>query len=221
MEPLNKNRTILEIILCFSLMLFLTSLVNVFWSESGLWIGVLAYWLPSAILILYILKGEKKPLSSFGLKRMKPQNILEGLGLGIVMFIVQQIPLLMIGMDYSLLSMEPNTSYILISTLYCFFCVGFAEEFIFRGFLLQKTLDLCRIKWICVAINMILFYAIHWSSLPHGFGGFYSIAANVLILCIYYLSRKEKSLVPLMIGHGFYDTLVSVILPVIVYYLYH
>ena len=220
-EPINRNRSILEIILCFSLMLFLTILINVFGSEGGLWIGVLSYWFPCAVIVLYILKAEKKPLSSFGLKRMKPRNILEGLGLGILMFIVQQIPLLIIGMDYSLLSMAPNAPYILMTTLYCFFCVGFAEELIFRGFLLQKTLDVCHIKWICVVINMILFYAIHWSSLPHGFGGFYSIAANVLILCIYYLSRKEKSLVPLMIGHGFYDTLVSVILPVFVYYFFH
>lgn len=217
MEHINKKKSIVEIIICFSLMLFLTVFVNIFGKDFGLWLGILTYWLPSIILILYILKVEKKPLSSIGLKRICFKNIFEGLGLGIVMFIVQQIPLLIMGIDYSVFSMKPDFSYILITTFYCFLCVGFAEELIFRGFLFKKTLDICRIKWISIAINIILFYVIHWTSLPHNFGGFYNIAINTLILCIYYLLRKEKTLIPLMVGHGFYDTLTSVILPIFIY----
>lgn len=217
MKSINKKKCIAEIIICFSLMLFLTVLVNIFGKDSGLWLGILTYWLPSIILILYVLKSEKRPLSSIGLKRICSKPIFEGLGLGMVMFIAQQIPLLIMGMDYSFLSMKPDFSYILITTVYCFFCVGFAEELIFRGFLFQKTFELCRIKWISIAINMILFYGIHWASLPHNWGGFYSIAVNTLILCTYYLLQKEKNLIPLIVGHGFYDTLTSVILPVFIY----
>lgn len=217
MVSINKKKCIAEIIICFSLMLFLTVLVNIFGKDSGLWLGILTYWLPSIILILYVLKAEKKPLSSIGLKRIYFKHIFEGLGLGIVMFIAQQIPLLIIGMDYSSFSMKPDFSYILIATFYCFFCVGFAEELIFRGFLFERTFELCPIKWISITINIILFYAIHWASLPHNFGGFYSIAVNTLILCIYYLSQKEKNLIPLMAGHGFYDTLTSVVLPIFIY----
>ncbi len=217
MEHINKKKSILEIIICFSLMLLLTVFVNIFGKDIGYWLGILTYWVPSIILVLYILKVERKPLSFIGLKRICFKNIFEGLGLGIVMFIAQQIPLLIMGIDYSVFSMKPDFSYILITTFYCFFCVGFAEELIFRGFLLKKTLDICHIKWISIVINIILFYVIHWSSLPHNFGGFYSIAINTLILCIYYLLRKEKTLIPLMVGHGFYDTLTSVILPIFIY----
>lgn len=217
MEHLNKKKSIVEVVICFFLMLLLTVFVNVFGKGFGLWLGILTYWLPSIILIFYILKVEKKPLSSVGLKRICSKNIFEGLGLGIVMFIAQQIPLLIMGMDYSLFSMKPDFFYILITTFYCFFCVGFSEELIFRGFLFEKTLDICQVKWLPIAINIILFYAIHWASLPHNFGGFYSIAVNTLILCIYYLLRKEKTLIPLMVGHGFYDTLTSIILPTFIY----
>lgn len=217
MEYINKKKSILEMVVCFSMMLLLTVFVNIFGKDSGRWLGILTYWVPSIILIFYMLKVEKKPLSIIGLKWISLKNIFEGLGLGIVMFIAQQIPLLIMGIDYSVFSMKPDFFYILITTFYCFFCVGFAEELIFRGFLLKKTLDICRIKWISIAINIILFYIIHWSSLPHNFGGFYSIAINTLILCIYYLLRKERTLIPLMIGHGFYDTLTSVILPIFIY----
>lgn len=216
MEHVNK-KSIVEVVICFSLMLLLTVFVNVFGKDFGLWLGILTYWLPSIILIFYILKVEKKPLSSIGLKRICLKNIFEGLGLGLVMFIAQQIPLLIMGMDYSLFSMKPDFLYILITTFYCFFCVGFAEELIFRGFLFEKTLDICHVKWISIVINIILFYAIHWTSLPHNFGGFYSLAINTLILCVYYLLRKEKTLIPLMVGHGFYDILTSVILPIFIY----
>ena len=217
MKYINKKKSIVEIIICFSLMLFLTVFVNIFGKDFGLWLGILTYWLPSIILILYILKVEKEPLSSIGLKRICFKNIFEGLGLGFVMFIAQQIPLLIMGIDYSVFSMKPDFFYILITTFYCFFCVGFAEELIFRGFLFKKTLDICRIKWISIVINIILFYVIHWTSLPHNFGGIYNIAINTLILCIYYLLRTEKTLIPLMVGHGFYDTLTSVILPIFIY----
>ena len=44
----------------------------------------------------------------------------------------------------------------------CFFCVGFAEELIFRGFLLKRTLDIFSQKWVCVGLNILLFYLIHW-----------------------------------------------------------
>lgn len=217
MKYINKKKSIVEIIICFSLMLFLTVFVNIFGKDFGLWLGILTYWLSSIILILYILKVEKEPLSSIGLKRICFKNIFEGLGLGVVMFIAQQIPLLIMGIDYSVFSMKPDFFYILITTFYCFFCVGFAEELIFRGFLFKKTLDICRIKWISIVINIILFYVIHWTSLPHNVGGIYNIAINTLILCIYYLLRTEKNLIPLMVGHGFYDTLTSVILPIFIY----
>jgi len=215
MKEINKKKSMAEIIICFSLMFLLTVFVNVFGKDTGLWLGILSYWVPSAALVLYVRKRET--LSSLGLKHICFKNILEGLGLGIVMFIAQQIPLLMIGTDYSVFSMKPDFSYILTTTLYCFFCVGFAEELIFRGFLFKKTLEICRIKWISIGINIIFFYVIHWSSLPHNFGGFYNIAINTLILCTYYLVKKEKNIFPLMIGHGFYDTLTSVVLPVFVY----
>lgn len=184
---------------------------------NGLLTGVLAYWFFDAVLLYYVLRVEKRPLSSLGLKPVCARHVFEGLGLGICMFIVQQIPLLIMRIDYSAYAMAPDAGYIVIMLLYCFFCVGFSEELIFRGSLLIRTLELFHKRWICVGINILLFYLAHWFTMQHNFGEFYNLATNTVILCIYFFRRKEGTIVPLIVAHGFYDALTSIALPVFVY----
>lgn len=189
---------------------------------SNLLVGVLAYFIFGAILIFYVRKMEKAPLSSLGLKKIRFTDIVKGLLLGICMFIAQQIPLLILKMDYSAYAMAPDPFYIIVMPLYCFFCVGFVEELIFRGFILQKTLAVCHSKTVSILINILLFYAVHFfPAMRFSFGEFYSIAVNVLFLSIYFFKSKDKTLIPLIVAHGFYDTLTSVLLPLFIYTLEH
>lgn len=221
-EPVNTGkRNAAEIILCFALLAslaFFSHLCENILHIDGLWTGVLSYLIPCAALVFYVGKIEKAPLSSIGLGRFCPRDIPAGLLLGLCMFALQQIPLLLMKMDYSVYAMQPDPAYITVISLYCFLCVGFAEELIFRGFILHKTLSLCGSKILSVGINILLFYAIHFYSMQFVFGEFYNIAANVLLLCLYLFLSRRKSIVPLMIAHGFYDTLTSVLLPLFVYY---
>lgn len=185
-------------------------------------VGVLAYFIFGAILIFYVRKMEKAPLSSLGLKKIRFTDIVKGLLLGICMFIAQQIPLLILKMDYSAYAMAPDPFYIIVMSLYCFFCVGLVEELIFRGFILQKTLAVCHSKTVSILINILLFYAVHFfPAMRFSFGEFYSIAVNVLFLSIYFFKSKDKTLIPLIVAHGFYDTLTSVLLPLFIYTLEH
>lgn len=216
-----KKRAILEIVICFFLMMLLTILVNLlgnYLNLGGLMVGVLAYLLPCIILIFYVLKIEKSPLSSIGLKKIRFQDIPLGLLLGICMFITQQIPLLIIKLDYSAYAMEPDFVYILVMSLYCFLCVGFVEELIFRGFILQKTYAVCSSKIFSIVINILLFYAIHWASMQYTLGEFYNISVNVIFLSVYFFKSKHKSLLPLIIAHSLYDMLTSILLPIFVFY---
>lgn len=188
----------------------------------NLLIGALAYFIFGAILIFYVKKIEKAPLSSLGLKKIRLSDIAKGFLLGICMFTAQQIPLLILKMDYSVFAMAPDPVYILVMSLYCFFCVGFVEELIFRGFILQKTVSVCHSKTVSILINILLFYAVHFfPAMRFSFGEFYSIAVNVLFLSIYFFKSENKTLIPLIVAHGFYDTLTSVLLPVFIYTLGH
>lgn len=219
LESINKKRSGIEMIVCILGMAVLTVLMAVFGANAGILAGVAAYWIPCAALLFYVLKVEKQPLSSVGLKSIRARNVLEGVCLGAGMFIVQQIPLLLMKMDYSAFAMAPDAVYIAVMLFYCFFCVGFAEELIFRGFLLKKSLDIFPQKWVCVGLNILLFYLIHWFTMQHTFGEFYNLATNTVILCIYLFRKKEGTIVPLIIAHGFYDALTSLGLPVFVYLL--
>lgn len=218
--PSQEKKAFLEIILFFLFMMILTAVITFaekFLPSTGPLIGVLFYLFPCAIILFYVSKVEKAPYSSIGLIRLRFQDIPAGLLLGFCMFVVQQIPLLIMKMDYSAYAMTPEPGYIIATSLYCFLCVGFAEELIFRGFILHRTLSVCPSKILSVVVNILFFYAIHWSSMQFVFGEFYNLSTNVIILCIYLFRSKRKSLFPLMIAHGFYDTLTSVILPVFVY----
>lgn len=221
-EPVSTGkRNAAEIILCFALfasLAFISNLCENILHLNGLWTGVIFYLIPCAALLFYVSKIKKAPLSSIGFKRFHAQDIPAGLLLGLCMFIVQQIPLLLMKMDYSVYAMQPDPAYITAVSLYCFLCVGFAEELIFRGFILHKTLSLCGSKILSVGINILLFYAAHFYTMQFTFGEFYNIAANVLLLCLYLFFSRRKSILPLMIAHGFYDTLTSVLLPLFVFY---
>lgn len=220
LKRMDGKKEIWEIGICFFLMLAFTVFVG--WLERtmravGIWTGILAYLIQGAALIIYVLKVEKSPVTSVGLQKIRFWDILGGLLLGFAMFAAQQIPLLLMKMDYTGYAMQPDPVYIVVMSLYCILCVGLVEELIFRGFILSKTLAVCDSKILSIGINILLFYVIHWSSMQFTFGEFYSIAVNVILLCAYYFKSKHKSIVPLIIAHSLYDILTSVLLPIIIF----
>lgn len=217
-----RIRILFEITICFFLMLVFSSVFSGLASilkTDGLWVGIIAYLVTAAVIILYITKVEKRPISYIGLKAPILTDILKGLILGFCMFIVQQIPLLFMKMDYSVLAAAPDWGNIIIMSLYCILCVGFVEELIFRGFILQKTQELCKLKVVIIAVNCLLFYAFHWPPIRFVFGEFFNIVVNTLFLCLYFYKSKNKSLIPLMVAHGFYDILAVYLLPAFLYYI--
>lgn len=224
---MNGNKTkkavlLVETALCFLILPIVGSVFNAItlvWYLDGLWVGILTYLVSSVILLGYVIMVEKKPIAYLGLKRPRLSDISKGLILGLCMFLVQQIPLLLMGMDYSVLAAAPDWGNIIRMSFYCFLCVGLTEELIFRGFILQKTQEICKAKTVIIAVNCFLFYAVHWPPVRFVFGEFFNIAVNTLFLCLYFYKSKNKSIVPLIVAHGFYDILAAYLLPVIIYYI--
>lgn len=210
-----------EIIIGFCLIMvfhYLITGIASLYHIDGLWIGVLTYLGTGLAIVLYVIKADKRSLAYLGLLRPVLIDLPNGILLGLVMFLAQQIPLIIMGMDYSVLAAEPDWGRIAIMSVYCFVCVGFTEELVFRGFILQKSLELCRSKSMAFVMNCLLFYAVHWPPVRFVFGEFFNIAVNSLILCAFLFQSKRKSLIPLMIAHGIYDILSVYLLPAFLFY---
>lgn len=223
----DKRKIILEIAGCYFLMMASVMLGRLeerleadgLFAGMGFLTAILVYLLPAALLLFYVLKIEKAPLSSVGLQRICLRDISGGLMLGLVMFAAQQIPLLLMKMDYGMYAMPPEPGYIVVMSLYCILCVGMAEELVFRGFILPRTQTVCGSGILSVGINILFFYAIHCFSMQFTFGEFYSLAVNTVLLCVYFFRSKRRSIVPLILAHGFYDIMTSVLLPIFVFVL--
>lgn len=216
----SKMRAVIEIIACYLIVLLLSvsnNWVGQAFKMDGLWTGVAFYLLVASIILFYVLKIEKKPLSSIGLKGITFKEIVFGILIGILMFTVQQIPLLFMGMDYKMFASPPNWLHIGIMSLYCIFCVGFTEELMVRGFILHKSLEITKNKIIVVLFNCIIFYMIHWPPVRFVFGEAFNITLNTIILCTYLFLSKRKSITPLIIAHGVYDIISAYLLPAFVY----
>lgn len=212
-----KRMAFLELAGYVLFMVWCTYVVSLI-DAGGLLLGALAYFFQLAVTVLWVVKADRQRLWDIGLKKPVFWDIPKGLLLGCCMFAAQQLPLLLMGMDYSAFAMAPDWGYVVGTSLYCFLCVGVVEELMFRGFILHKTRVLYKSRILCVGMNGLLFYVMHLFPLRFVFGEFYSIAVNTVILCVYFFRSKDKSLVPLMIAHGLYDVLTSVALPVFVFY---
>lgn len=218
----NKGILLIEIIICFFLMLVFDSVfsgIADILKTDGLWVGIMAYFASATVIMVYVTKVKKKTMAYVGLKKPLFIDIPKGLVLGLCMFIMQQIPLLLLKMDYTALAVKPDWCNIIIMSLYCFLCVGFVEELIFRGFILQKTQELCKSKVVVILVNCLAFYAFHWPPVRFIFGEFFNTTVNTLFLCLYLYKSKNKSIVPLMIAHGFYDILSAYLLPTFLFYI--
>ena len=217
-----KYRHIAEILACYVIFVFCNVLLNwvsKLWQIDGLWVGIAIYFIIVCIISLYVVKVEKKHLSSIGLKSISIKEIFVAIILGIIMFIVQQIPLLMMGIDYKMYAVPPDWGFIVIMSVYCIFCVGFAEEMMMRGFILHKSMQITNSKIIVVLFNCIIFYAIHWPPVRFVFGEVFNVALNTIILCVYLFCSKKKSITPLIISHGVYDIFSAYLLPAFAYLL--
>lgn len=217
-----KLRLTFEIIGCFVMIYMVKAFID--WLPpalniaDSLWWGVVYFALTTVAILAYVVYVEKKPFRSIGLSRLTVHDFGAGVVLAIIMFCVQQIPLLAIGIDYTQFATPPDWPQLLTSFAYILLCVGVGEEIAFRGFILHKSNELFHSKIIAVFLNCALFYMLHWPPIRFVFGEFFNTSLNTIILSIYLFRSKNQSIVPLIIAHGIYDIFTS-LLPVIVYYI--
>ena len=160
-------------------------------------------------ILIMVLVGDTWSDYLFSKEKMGNQ-ILVGIGIGIVMSLVLTLPLFLTGHgEWS----DNGKHYeflwqFLYEIVYCVGAVALTEEFIFRGFLYQKLYALSGSHPVAILVSSVAF------GLFHIFGGsLVQVVMTSLIglaLCLVRRKVKNCTTLSLIIGHGLYDFLITV-----------
>ena len=91
---------------------------------------------------------------------------------------------------------------------YCIFAVAFAEEFVFRGFIFKRILEIGGRESVAVIGSSVLF------GIFHLFGEnvlqMFMTAVLGVLFCLFRSKIRSCSLLSLILAHGIYDALITV-----------
>lgn len=208
----SKTWLILKIIIVYVFVLLVSWLSNNFKSNiHNNWIIIFTC-IFEVLLICYItLKVDGDPLSSIGLKHFSIMDVCHGVVLGIVLYFLQTLPpILFMHMAVPQYAVPFDISSFLSRLFFLTLTVGIAEEIIFRGYIFTKLNQLVSSKWSVILISCILFYAVHLTrTLTINGTHIYSTFVTTILFCYYLYSFSKKSIIPLIIAHGLYNTLTA------------
>lgn len=152
----------------------------------------IVYWAISAVLILFVVAVERRPLSSIGLRAPGVSTVLFGLLGGAVAFggiaLLYIFVLPKLGTDYgakfgavAALPMLLRVELVARAAVF--------EELFYRGFMIEHLTPLLRSRWIAALVSLAAFVAAHlgyW-----GWGSLLTVSWGGLVLTALYLWRRD------------------------------
>ena len=171
---------------------------------------ILTYWLIALIPIVVMLSNKDK-LTDYGFGKNKLcMQIIVGIVIGVVMSVVLTLIPHLIGLG-EFVDNGKRYNYLwqfIYEFLYCIFAIGLVEEFVFRGFIFEKTKRIGGKDIIAVTISSVLFGVFHLFS-----GNIVQMLMTAFLgalFCVCRLKIKNCSTLSLIIGHGVYDAMITV-----------
>ena len=171
---------------------------------------ILTYWLIALIPIVVML-ANKDRLTDYGFSKNKIwTQIIVGILIGVVMSVVLTLMPHLFGLGEFV---DSGKRYVYLwqfayEFLYCILAVGLVEEFVFRGFIFEKTKRIGGKDIIAVTISSVLFGVFHLFS-----GNIVQMLMTAFLgalFCVCRLKIKNCSTLSLIIGHGVYDAMITV-----------
>lgn len=171
---------------------------------------LLVYWL-IALIPIVVMHINKDRFVDYGFSKSKlGLQTIVGILIGIAMSFILTLLFHILGFG-KYVDSGKRYKYLwqfIYEFFYCIFAVGFAEEFIFRGFIYEKINRISQKDMIAIIGSSVLFGAFHL------FGGnFIQMLMTACIgafFCFCRLKVKNCSTLSLIIGHGVYDALITV-----------
>lgn len=171
---------------------------------------IVSYWL-IAIIPIVVMRANKDKLSNYGFQKERLcAQILIGIAIGLLMSIILTlIPHLAGFGEY----VDNGKRYkyfwqFIFEFIYCIFAIGCVEEFVFRGFVYNKIATISK-ESIAIIGSSLLFGAFHFLN-----GNFIQMIMTAFLGMFFCLIRnkiKYCTTVSIIIAHGVYDALITVL----------
>lgn len=179
------------------------------WGREALW------WALTAVMLIYVLVIERRPLSSIGFKTANWGDLaLSMLAAGLIVVGMG----LIYSMVFPLLHLKPNTttSAALLGMPFAYRVAivtraAFAEEILFRGYGLERIKELTGSKWFAGLVTMAGFTYAHLAG--WGAAHLIPVAWAAFVLTVFYLWRRN--LWTVIIAHWLTDFVGVVLSPVL------
>ena len=152
----------------------------------------LVLWLMATLLLLYVLRVERRPLQSIGLRTPDWRTLIWGVGGAAAMVAGMALIYLVVFPAMGVAEEEQLGE---LQSLPLWFRVGLVtraavfEELYYRGFAIERITELTGRRWVAALASLLLFTLAHlgywgWAHLlVAGFGG--------LVLTVLYLLRRD------------------------------
>lgn len=201
-----KNKITLQIALVYIFVLLMGFLLrNYETNKHYQWIIIFIGIFEIAMICYITGKVDGEPLSSIGLRSVSIMDIVHGIVLGVILYLLYSVPVELFT-NVSVTSDRPlpfSEMPFLYTLLLISFINKITEEFIFRGYIFTKLNQLLPSKWAVILISFLLIYVINLSKTLR-FSGvtMYGAFITTVLYCYYLYSFSRKSIIPLIISDG-------------------
>ena len=177
-------------------------------------LGVLLHWGPAIVpIIIMILNKEGLRELGFSKEKLGLQILI-----GIIIALAMSFAFTLIPILFGFKDMVGSTTYtklwqFIYEFAYRILGVAFAEEFIFRGFIFYKLLQIKRSRKHAIIISSLLFGIYHIFS-----GNIIQVFMTFLIGLFLSMCRekiKNCTITSLIVAHGVYDALIVVLVAIL------
>lgn len=160
-------------------------------------------WALVGVVVGFVLAVENRPLSSIGVRRPRPRDVLLGVGVfvaGLASMILAVRIVGWLGLGAGPIEGGAGGSTglgPLLITIFVGVTAGVTEEVLYRGYAFERVEEVTRSTWVAGLLTAVVFVLIHFET--HGVGGMVIISPVAAILTLAYV-RRRTLFVPVL-GH--------------------
>ena len=151
------------------------------------------WWILGAGVLLWVVRLERLPLASIGLRPPTFRSALWGIAAAILMMATVMLSYAvifpMLGLKMNMAAVGSITHVPLWLQTATMVRAGVVEEIVFRGYAIERIEALTGRRWLAGLVSAALFIAVHISG--WGYAQLIVVAFGALILTILYLWRRD------------------------------